>query len=286
MRQKIYKTSLNEESSKTKCAFGIGPPAWIKKEMNDSTIERQFVSTIISLLTSYKLNKFVPSFSIFMNWNFARILHLRGSRYFHLMPSLPIICIYLHAVTGGNKSICYIIYFWHIISALDNVCHIYAFQENVIKLDMIRNSEQLLIIHGLSTIPYRNHLVDQWDCNSCSVCHCPSARWMDYENLAWSLSKPPWVALAPHLGWRVFIPTRIAASWLDQVGIDSAMRTRSGWAMSALSKSLKLPSGMSASSADKLGKGSTISSPICMMVSVNWKHWMPPLFSWNTQGYQ
>ncbi|KAG2481645.1 hypothetical protein PVAP13_J386281 [Panicum virgatum] len=42
MRQKIYKTSLNEESSKTKCAFGIGPPAWIKKAMNDSTIERQF----------------------------------------------------------------------------------------------------------------------------------------------------------------------------------------------------------------------------------------------------
>jgi len=110
MRQKIYKTSLNEESSKTKCAFGIGPPAWIKKEMNDSTIERQFVSTIISLLTSYKLNKFVPGFSIFMNWNFARILHLRGSRYFHLMPSLPIICIYLHAVTGGNKSICYSTY--------------------------------------------------------------------------------------------------------------------------------------------------------------------------------
>jgi len=196
--------------------------------------------------------------------------------------------MYLLACCHRRKQINMLQYlFWrHIISALDNVFHIYAFQENVIKLHIINNSEQLLIIHGLSTIPYRNHLVDQWDCNSCSVCHCPSARWMDYENLAWSLSKPPWVALAPHLGWRVFIPTRIAASWLDQVGIDSAMRTRSGWAMSALSKSLKLPSGMSASSADKLGKGSTISSPICMMVSINWKHWIPLLFSWNTQGYQ
>ncbi|CAN6242156.1 unnamed protein product [Urochloa humidicola] len=35
-RQKSYKTSLN------KASFGIGPPAWIKKEMNASTIERQF----------------------------------------------------------------------------------------------------------------------------------------------------------------------------------------------------------------------------------------------------
>jgi len=51
----------------TKCVFEIGPSAWIKKEMNDSTIERQFVSTIVSLLTSYKLNKFVPSFSMNMN---------------------------------------------------------------------------------------------------------------------------------------------------------------------------------------------------------------------------
>ncbi|RLM73061.1 hypothetical protein C2845_PM15G04460 [Panicum miliaceum] len=41
-RQKSYKTSLNKESSKIKCVFKIGPPAWIKKEMNDSTIERQF----------------------------------------------------------------------------------------------------------------------------------------------------------------------------------------------------------------------------------------------------
>ncbi|CAN6234635.1 unnamed protein product [Urochloa humidicola] len=35
-RQKSYKTSLN------KASFGIGPPAWIKKEMNASTIKRQF----------------------------------------------------------------------------------------------------------------------------------------------------------------------------------------------------------------------------------------------------
>ncbi|CAN6248143.1 unnamed protein product [Urochloa humidicola] len=35
-RQKSYKTSLN------KASFGIGPPAWIKKEMNASTIARQF----------------------------------------------------------------------------------------------------------------------------------------------------------------------------------------------------------------------------------------------------
>ncbi|KAG2571291.1 hypothetical protein PVAP13_7KG173965 [Panicum virgatum] len=41
-RRKSYKTSLNKESTMTKCVFEIGPSAWIKKEMNDSTIERQF----------------------------------------------------------------------------------------------------------------------------------------------------------------------------------------------------------------------------------------------------
>lgn len=133
-RRKSYKTSLNKESSMTKCVFEIGPSAWIKKEMNDSTIERQFCLPL----------------------SFCKVIGLR-------------------------------------------------------KPCMIT----------LKTSPS-------------------------------STSTSSWLV----------IPTRIAVSWLDQVGRHSAMRTRSGWEMSALSKSLKLPSGMSSSSADKLGLGSIISSPI------------------------
>uniref|UniRef100_A0A0A9GJT6 TF-B3 domain-containing protein n=1 Tax=Arundo donax TaxID=35708 RepID=A0A0A9GJT6_ARUDO len=38
-RPKGSGTSLNKASSKTKCVFEIGPPAWIKKEINTCSIE-------------------------------------------------------------------------------------------------------------------------------------------------------------------------------------------------------------------------------------------------------
>ncbi|CAL5032910.1 unnamed protein product [Urochloa decumbens] len=38
-RSKGSMTSLNKASSLTRCAFEIGPPAWIMKEINTSTIE-------------------------------------------------------------------------------------------------------------------------------------------------------------------------------------------------------------------------------------------------------
>jgi hypothetical protein len=41
-------TYLNK--ARTKSVFEIGPPAWIKKEINASTIENHLVSTTVSLL--------------------------------------------------------------------------------------------------------------------------------------------------------------------------------------------------------------------------------------------
>lgn len=108
---------------------------------------------------------------------------------------------------------------------------------------------------------FKNHLVDQWVCNSCSVYRCPSARRLDSGNFARSRSKPPWVA--QHPGWCVFITTWIAARFLDQVGRVSAMRIGSVWVMSAHLKSLKLPSGMSSSSVQKPVPDSTsVGSPV------------------------
>jgi hypothetical protein len=42
-------TSSKKGSPKTRCVFEIGPPAWIKKEINNSAIENYLVSTVISL---------------------------------------------------------------------------------------------------------------------------------------------------------------------------------------------------------------------------------------------
>jgi len=49
--QKMLQGSMNYlNKSRTKSVFEIGPPAWIKKEINASTIENHLVSTTISLL--------------------------------------------------------------------------------------------------------------------------------------------------------------------------------------------------------------------------------------------
>jgi hypothetical protein len=49
--QKMLQGSMNYlNKSRTKSVFEIGPPAWVKKEINASTIENHLVSTTISLL--------------------------------------------------------------------------------------------------------------------------------------------------------------------------------------------------------------------------------------------
>ena len=47
-------TSLNKASSSNRSIFEIGPPAWIRKEINIYTIQNVFVSTIIFLLICAK----------------------------------------------------------------------------------------------------------------------------------------------------------------------------------------------------------------------------------------
>ena len=60
-RPKVSMTSVNKAAPNTRCVFEIGPPAWIKKEINNKSIESYLVSTIISLLicASLKFDKLV-----------------------------------------------------------------------------------------------------------------------------------------------------------------------------------------------------------------------------------
>ena len=48
-RPKGSMTSWCKASSKTGCIFEIGPPAWIKKEINMWAIKNRLVSTVTSL---------------------------------------------------------------------------------------------------------------------------------------------------------------------------------------------------------------------------------------------
>ena len=48
-KSKGFMTSWCKASSKTGCIFEIGPPAWIKKEINTWAIQNRLVSTITSL---------------------------------------------------------------------------------------------------------------------------------------------------------------------------------------------------------------------------------------------
>jgi len=54
-------SSVNKASPNMRCVYEIGPPAWIKKEINKKSIESYLVSTIISLLicASLKFDKLV-----------------------------------------------------------------------------------------------------------------------------------------------------------------------------------------------------------------------------------
>ena len=64
---KVSMVPLNKASYRTYSVFKIGPPAWIKKEINTSTIEHHLVSTTLSLFLyeqdcSLKLDKFITTF--------------------------------------------------------------------------------------------------------------------------------------------------------------------------------------------------------------------------------
>ena len=60
-RPKVSMSSVNKASPNMRCVYEIGPPAWIKKEINKKSIESYLVSTIISLLicASLKFDKLV-----------------------------------------------------------------------------------------------------------------------------------------------------------------------------------------------------------------------------------
>ena len=113
------------------------------------------------------------------------------------------------------------------------------------------------------SIPYLSNVYHRWphselNCltnvivNFFSLYHCPSVRRLDSGNLAQSHSRLQLAALV--LGRCGWCHTQIAVKWMDQVGRGSAMKMGSRSVMSAPSKSLKPPCGMSPLLAGKIGQ--------------------------------
>ena len=105
------------------------------------------------------------------------------------------------------------------------------------------------VLHSLSCMDTRLHksvaLVDQCDC-TCSICHQSSVRRLGSWNLAQSRSRHR--RALQGRGRRVSPRMRVAATMFQGWdGRSSAGRTGSRWVMSAPSRSLKPPCGMSSS---------------------------------------
>jgi hypothetical protein len=144
----------NKASSKEKCAFEIGPPAWVK-EINTSTMENVFVSTISCLFVwARNLIYLCPLFRRNVNWNFARIWHLMTFAPQRTFDASITYNMCVHGITRGNKPV-----YWNtcfdIVSVfvrhLAYVCTTRT-SERIIKPHMNKNSGLAIIIHYSSTV--------------------------------------------------------------------------------------------------------------------------------------
>ena len=170
-------------------------------------------------------------------------------------------CVYV--ITRGNKIHILNWLLWNSVSSYMTIFHVYAVQQYVIKKS-----------HWLEfrySIPYLSNVIcrQRWsyselNCltnvivNFFSLYHCPSVRRLDSGNLAQSHSRLQLAALV--LGRCGWCHTQITAKWMDQVGRGSAMKMGSRSVMSAPSKSLKPPCGMSPLLAGKIGQDINIFS--------------------------